>query len=301
MISRKYYYHSRNNFGKSFQNKKLIGYFLYTFFNKVFYFVLLLSSIIIMNTSKSNEVFDSFIRESILKTTKPVTIVLELPFNLLHDFTDSTKNLLLTNLRNKELVNENILLKKLYLESIDTLHENTNLKNLLNFKDSNKEEYTFITTKIYSIVRDDMTNVFIVNIGSEDGVKEGSLVIGNKKSLVGRVVNVMKNYSSVLLLNDVNSKIPARTAETKERIILSGDNGSEHLKISFFNSKKPNINDGDLVYTSGDSKIIPDGIFIGTIRKINENFIVKTNETINDILNITIIVPKDNNMKKTEI
>ena len=102
----------------------------------------------------------------------------------------------------------------------------------------------------------------------------------------------MNEYSTVLLLNDMNSKIPARTASTKEKIILSGDNRG-YLIISYFNSKNPQISDGDQVFTSGDSNIIHDGFFIGTIKKINNEFVVEMNENVNTIFNVMVITPKD--------
>ena len=97
------------------------------------------------------------------------------------------------------------------------------------------------------------------------------------------------------MINDINSRIPARTEDTKERIILSGTN-KKYLEISYFNSKTPEIKDGEFVYTSGDSNIIPDGFYIGIIKKYKDKYIVEMNETFSNIFNIIVIRPKLNSL-----
>ena len=136
-----------------------------------------------------------------------------------------------------------------------------------------------------------MENSLFLNVGSDDGVQEGNIVLGTKKSVIGRIVNVKEDSSSVLLLTDINSKIPVYTLDTNERLILSGTNNN-NLEIDFFNSKNPNLIDGDLVYTSGDSNIIPNGLYIGKIVKKGDKFIVETDENMNKIFTVMVIVPK---------
>ncbi len=279
----------------SFQNTKLIRYYFYVFFGKVFYFILLIISIVTMNISISNKSFDGFVREKVLIVSKPVFIIAELPFNLLFDFTDSIKNILLTNIINKDLTEQNIHLKKLYIESRDIKTENENLKKLLNFKGEIEKDYDYISSRVYANPKTGLNNSLILNIGTNDGVVEGNLVLGVNRSVVGRVINVRDGYSDVLLLNDINSRIPARTASTKERIILSGNNRG-YLEISYFNSKNPDLIEGDFVYTSGDSDIIPDGFFIGKIKNVAGEFVVEMNENVNTLFNVMVIITKNINI-----
>lgn len=258
---------------------------------KVFYFLLVVLSIIVINVSVSNKSVDFIIRDKFLTISKPIFVVAETPFNLLFDFIMSIKDLTLTYISNKDLKQENMALKKLYLETLEMRIENSNLKQMLNFVDSIKVQYNFITSKVYLSSKNNMENSLFLNIGSNDGVQEGNIVLGVKKSVIGRIINVRENSSNVLLLTDINSKIPVHTLGTNERLILSGTNNG-HLEIDFFNSKNPQLVDGDLVYTSGDSDIIPDGLYIGKIKKDGNNFIVKTDENMNKIFTVMIIIPK---------
>lgn len=258
---------------------------------KTFYFILIVTSIIIISLSINNKNLDLTVRDSILNVSKPIFVAAKAPFNLLLDFIISVKDLTITYISNKDLRKENIALRKLYLETLEKEAENTNLKQMLNFKDEIKLQYDFITSKVYLSPRNDMENTLTLNVGTKNGVKEGYIAIGDNKSVIGRIINVRENYCDVLLLTDINSKIPVHTLNTNEKLILSGSN-DDYLNIDFFNSKNPNLVEGDLVYTSGDSNILPDGLYIGKIKKSGNKFVIETDENINRISVVMIIIPK---------
>ena len=137
-----------------------------------------------------------------------------------------------------------------------------------------------------------MKNSFILNVGSNSGIADGNIVLGKKRSVIGRTINVSKNYSDVLLLTDINSKIPAQTLKTHEKVILSGTN-KNYLEISFFNSKEPFFLNDDLVFTFGDSNIIPDGLYIGKIKEVDGKFVVQTDDNVSQNSDILIITTKN--------
>lgn len=282
-MNRRYYNNKSSN-----ESVKAIKYYFYTFFLRVSFLVFIILSIISINLSFSNKNFDNFLRNKIFFTFKPFYVVAEAPFNLLFDLGRSIKNILLTNSTNKRLLEENIILKDLYAKSLDAKKENENLKSILNYVDSFKNEYNYITSKIYWEPKNSIANAVILNVGTKNNIKEGDLVLGINKNVIGRVVNVSDTNTKVLLLSDVNSNIPARTVNTGEKFILSGTN-SNFLEISHYNSKNPEIVDGDLVLTSGDSDIIPDGIPIGKIKKENGKIKVIMNENANTVFNVLVI------------
>ena len=282
-MNSRYYNNKSSN-----ESVKAIKYYFYTFFLRISFLVFIILSIISINLSSSSKKFDNTLRNKIFFTFKPFYVVAETPFNLLFDLCRSIKNILLTNSINKRLLEENIILKDLYTKSLDTKKENENLKSMLNYVDNFKNEYKYTTSKIYLEPKNSIVNTVILNIGNKNNIKEGDLVLGINKNVIGRVVNVSDTKAKVLLLSDVNSNIPARTVNTGEKFILSGTN-SNFLEISHYNSKNPEITDGDLVLTSGDSDIIPDGIPIGKIKKENGKIKVIMNENANTIFNVLII------------
>lgn len=286
---------SYQSYSKSYRdsnsNFKLAGYYFYTFFVKISYFLLIVFSIILIAISLNKKNIDLAIRNTTFFITKPITTITKVPFNLFADFLLSSKNFILTYVENKDLKKENIALRKLYLESLITKQENTDLKKFVNFINDLEIEFNIIASKLFLSPKNPMENSFILNVGNNNGVINGNLVLGKKKSVIGRTINVSKNYSDILLLTDINSKIPAQTLKTHEKIILSGTN-KNYLEISFFNSKEPFFLNDDLVFTLGDSNIIPDGLYIGKIKEINGKFIVQMDDTINQNSDILIITPK---------
>lgn len=279
-------------------NTKVIMYYFVVFFQKFFYFLLIILSIFMIRLNTRNIKMVGNIKRNVLYLSKPIFVISETPFNLVFDFINTVKKIILINKNNKKLIEENILLKKMYIQSRDIKAENDNLKKMLNFVDEIDNDYDYVTSRVYNVTKNGMTNVLTLNVGSNNGIEEGDLVLGVNRSVVGRVVNVMDNYSDVLLLNDINSKIPARTVSTNEKIILSGDNNG-HLIISYFNSKVPEIIDGDYVFTSGDSNIIPDGFLIGYVKKNKEGIIIEMTENTQILFNVMVITQKHVNTKNT--
>lgn len=276
----------------SFRSKGMVFYYLAAFFEKVSYFILIMISVVMMNFSVSNSNIINLLRKNVLFISRPIFMIAELPFNALFDVINCTKNIVLTTIKNRQLTQENIILRKLYFESKDIARENENLKKMLNFKNGIEENYNYITTRVYNTSKNGMNNLVTIKLGKEEGIKEGSLVLGVNRTAVGRVVNVLDGYSTILFLNDINSRIPARTVQTQEKVILSGNNEG-HLVISYYNSKNPEIIDGDEVLTSGDSDIIPDGFLIGKIKKNENEISIEMEEDTSTLFNLMILLPKE--------
>ena len=58
-----------------------------------------------------------------------------------------------------------------------------------------EENYNYITTRVYNTSKNGMNNLVTIELGKEEGIKEGSLVLGVNRTAVGRVVNVLDGYS----------------------------------------------------------------------------------------------------------
>ena len=133
------------------------------------------------------------------------------------------------------------------------------------------EDYLVESDKIYAKVLSDKNSPFlksiIINKGSNHGIKLGA-VIKDKEYLVGKVVEVNYTTSRVLLLSDINSKIPVLIEPQGILSILSGS-GSNDGVIQY--SKIENIIDNNsIIYTSGAGNLFKAGIPVGKIKKNNE-------------------------------
>ena len=169
----------------------------------------------------------------------------------------------LYNINERNELELNDLRAKVLLDNFIVL-ENKRLKMIV-------EDYLVESEKVYAKVLSDKNSPFlksiIINKGSNHGIKFGA-VIKDKEYLVGKVVEVNYTTSRVLLLSDINSKIPVLIEPQGILSILSGS-GSNDGVIQY--SKKENIIDNNsIIYTSGVGSLFKAGIPIGKIKKNNE-------------------------------
>ncbi len=97
----------------------------------------------------------------------------------------------------------------------------------------------------------------LIGAGSRQGVHSGNPVL-NVYGLIGRVVETGRVSSRVLLLTDLNSRIPVMADRSNARAVLVGDN-SEYPRLEFL-TRNADLEDGDRIVTSGDDGIMPRGL-----------------------------------------
>ena len=103
-------------------------------------------------------------------------------------------------------------------------------------------------------------------MGSNKNIKNGMAVLDGD-NFIGRIVDVNFFSSRVLLIKDLNSKIPIITEPTGFHGILSG-HGSTNPTLEFL-PENHKINNGDKIYTSGKEGIFSPGIPIGEAKIID--------------------------------
>ena len=145
------------------------------------------------------------------------------------------------------------------------LQENKRLKSTI-------EELDTVSSEIVGKVLVDKKSPFlksvIVNRGSKDGIELGMAVM-DKSYLIGKVVEVSFTSSRVLLLSDLNSKVPVDIMPNNIQSILSGT-GDDNGTIQYTRQQELIENDA-IVFTSGAGGLFKSGIPIGTIFKDPNN------------------------------
>ena len=159
----------------------------------------------------------------------------------------------LENLRSKDLLNEFIVL------------ENRRLKNIV---DDYLVKSDIIFAKVLSDKRSPFLKSIIINKGSKHGLNLGMIAMDGEY-LVGKVVEVNYLSSRVLLLSDLNSKIPVVIEPKGIFSILSGT-GKDYGIIQY-TKKDEEIQNESIIYTSGAGSLFKAGIPIGRINTNNLN------------------------------
>lgn len=123
-------------------------------------------------------------------------------------------------------------------------------------------EIKYISGRVVSDNGGPFVDTVIVNVGREQGAKSGDAVI-DSDGVVGRVVATGEKAARVLLLTDLNSRIPVVIEPAHYKAVLAGDN-TDWPKLEYLTSTS-GISPGDRVVTSGDGGLIPPGLPIGLV------------------------------------
>jgi rod shape-determining protein MreC len=228
-------------------------------------FVLLLLSIIFLLFEKIETKPLNYFRSIIKDTIYRGSFLASMPTEGINKVTSSiSKHIKLYNEYNK-LKAENSLLKNNISQSDFFKMENKQLKILIG--ENSNEDTNFFSARVMLDKKSPYLNSFVLNSGSNKKIKNGMAVLDDGKNFIGRIVDVNFFSSRVLLISDLNSKIPAIVEPSGSHGILSG-HGNKNASLEYL-PENHKVQDGDIVYTSGKEGIFAVGIPIGEIKKIN--------------------------------
>lgn len=126
----------------------------------------------------------------------------------------------------------------------------------------------FVTARVIGDPGGAFARSVLVNAGSRDGVEKGQAAI-TSEGLAGRVAQVGVRSARVLLLTDINSRIPVLVGSGRERAILAGDNTKQPRLRYLLPSAV--IQPGDHVVTSGHGGVFPPGLPVGIVTEASES------------------------------
>jgi len=167
------------------------------------------------------------------------------------------------NYKNIELELETLKQKELITKFLKM--ENEKLRKLINESINSKE----ILAKVLIDKESPFLKSIILNKGSKDKLKIGMAVVDGVY-LVGKVIEVNFTNSRVLLLSDLNSKIPVILEPIGMQAVVSGT-GGDYGKIEYTKKEYSDkiISNEIIVYTSGLGGLFKPGIPVGKILKKN--------------------------------
>jgi len=169
---------------------------------------------------------------------------------------------------NKKIITElNYLRGKDLSQKINIL-ENIKYKKLI-------DDYFIGENETFAKVLIDKQSPFlrsiIINKGSKNNIKLGMVVL-DEGYLIGKIVEVNFFTSRVLLISDINSKIPVSLQPGDTQAIMSGKDKQEGVLQYVRDKNLPEINEEIQVLTSGAGGLFKSGIPIGTIAVDDEIF-----------------------------
>ena len=110
----------------------------------------------------------------------------------------------------------------------------------------------------------------LISNGLDHGIQAGNPVV-TADGLVGLVVDVGSSYSRVLMISDINARIPVILSSSSWPGLTIGQNGP-FLELAFLTEEAtPQV--GELVLTSGHGGVLPAGVPVGRVDLIEDDFV----------------------------
>ena len=174
----------------------------------------------------------------------------------------------------QELINKNQELQ----DAVDTLTEQNNIliqnqSELSRLQELYKldEEYSSYPKVAARIISKDPGNwydTFMINRGSNDGIRVDNNVISGK-GLVGIVTEVGSNWATVRSIIDDSSYVSVMTVGTDDNCVVTGDLeliDEGKLRFSQLYDKDDKVTVGERIVTSNISDKYVEGLFVGYVK-----------------------------------
>lgn len=204
-------------------------------------------------------------RTAILDATTPVLDVMSRPVEAGQSAAQSVESFFVVRAENDRLREENARLLRWMLMAQQLEVENATLRAQLDFIPGSAPRA--ITARVVADTGGAFFHSLLINAGARHFVQRGQAVVSHG-GLVGRVAEVGDRSARVLLLTDLNSRIPAIVESTGDRVIVTGDN-TPWPTLTYLASNSP-VSAGDRVLTSGHGGVFPPGLVIGVVAEASE-------------------------------
>ena len=145
--------------------------------------------------------------------------------------------------------------------------ENAQLRKLL--ETAQRLESKAVMAEILHVPRDPFNRKVILDKGSQSGIQPGQVVVDD----VGVVGQVTRNYpwlSEVTLITDKDHSVPVQVVRNGLRSVVSGTGKDGTLELRYV-AVNTDIEEGDMLVTSGIDGVYPPGLPVAVVSKIERN------------------------------
>jgi rod shape-determining protein MreC len=207
----------------------------------------------------------STIRQVVGAVLYPLQVVALLPRDAAYMVGDYFSSLSAMQKENRALREEQIANGHTLQQVQQLSAENAHLRKLLSANE--RLAVQSVMTEILYDARDAFTRKIIVDRGSKHGVSQGQPVIDDV-GVVGQVTRVFPFTSEVTLLTDKDQAIPVQVVRSGLRSIAYGQGHSGSLDLRFMPANA-DIQNGDLLITSGIDGVYPAGLSVAKVTQVD--------------------------------
>jgi rod shape-determining protein MreC len=208
-------------------------------------------------------------RTLVVDAVSPILDMLSRPASTIADFVEQFRSMANLRAENLRLAEENARLMHWQTVARQLDAENSSLRTQMNFIPD--PDPAFITARVIGDPGGAFVNSVLINAGAREGIRKGQAVLSGEV-LVGRVAEVGLRSSRILLVTDLNARIPVVVESTRARGIMVGENNGRP-KLGYLSAATGDISVGDRIVTSAHGSAFPPGIPVGVVSAISDGII----------------------------
>lgn len=205
------------------------------------------------------------LRTQVVDITTPVLETLAKPVNTVEQLIANVREIAELRQINADLRTENERLMAWHHRAQQLEAENAALRNLLNLVP--EPGTRFVTARVVGDSGGAFVRSVLIAAGEAAGVSRGQAALAGQ-GLVGSVVEVAEDSARILLLTDLNSRIPVAVGSNRKKAVLAGDNSPEPSLRYLAPDEEVQV--GEAIMTSGDGGVFPSGLPVGVISQVDD-------------------------------
>lgn len=202
-------------------------------------------------------------RSGVTDVVTPIVAFFSRPSATVSDIVDRVESLATLQAENATLKENNERLRKWQTLAQKLQRENDELRAALRVVPDPRA--SFVTARVAGEAGGPYVRTALLDAGAAEGIKKGQAVLGGD-GLVGRIIDVGNSSARVLLVTDLNSRLPVFVEPSRERAVLAGDNSSSP-RLEFL-APEAKIGVNDRIVTSGEGGVLPPGLPVGTVAAV---------------------------------
>jgi rod shape-determining protein MreC len=162
---------------------------------------------------------------------------------------------------NARLRDENDRLRRWQSVALTLDAENQRLKAALRWIPD--PEASYVTARVVADAGGVYAKAVLLSVGPNHGLHKGQIAL-DERGLVGRITEVGSRTARVLLITDMNSRVPVILESSRSRAILAGANGARPRLLYWSEGTVPK--EGERIVTSAEANAFPANLPVGTVR-----------------------------------
>ncbi|WP_428483426.1 rod shape-determining protein MreC [Rhodopila sp.] len=222
--------------------------------------MLILASFALMLLGKADSVVAERVRLALADALVPIYAAMAGPSERVQAAVTELADLWAMRAENARLRDENERLHRWQSIALALDAENQRLKASLRWIPN--PPASFVTARVVADAGGVYGKAVLLSIGPHHGIRRGEIAV-DERGLVGRVTDVGARTARVLLITDLNSRIPVMLEASRAHAILIGTNGSRPRLLYWPEGTVPQ--EGERIVTSAEADAFPANLPVGTV------------------------------------